>query len=319
METLKPSSMLKRIVQWVLLTAIFIFLGRIVWENWNQVREAHFTLRVGPLLVSTLIFIASYFIQIWAWYLITLKLGIAIPLKETLESWFYSQLGKYLPGKIWLFLSRLYLYGSKGKSKKTITVAFYLETVTLVMAAGLIFLVSLFSLREIPSSYWGISPLWFIPFFLLAFVFLHPKVLQVTLNKILGLLKRDPIAISISYGETLWVLGVCVLSWGVGGIGFYFFVDSVFPVVLKDFVFLTGALAISSTLGLIALFAPSGLGVREGVLVYFLSAIMPSSVAVILSILTRLWMTFIEIGLIGMVYLVGNIKRKKKESEHVKT
>ena len=75
---------------------------------------------------------------------------------------------------------------------------------------------------------------------------------------------------------------------------------------------MTGALAISSTLGLIALFAPSGLGVREGVLVYFLSAIMPSSVAVILSILTRLWMTFIEIGLIGMVYLVGNIRRKKE-------
>jgi hypothetical protein len=180
-------------------------------------------------------------------------------------------------------------------------------------------LVSLFFLREIPSFYWRISPSWFIPFFILAFLFLHPKVLQETLNRILGLLKRDPISISISYGETLWVLGVCVLSWAVGGIGFYLFVDSVFPVASKDFLFLTGALAISSTLGLIALFAPSGLGVREGVLVYFLSAIMPSSVAVILSILTRLWMTFIEIGLIGVVYLVGNIKGERKESEHVKT
>jgi uncharacterized membrane protein YbhN (UPF0104 family) len=315
LETLTPktSSILKRIVQWMLLVAIFIFLGRIVWENWNQVRGAHFSLRVGPLLVSTLIFIASYFIQIWAWYLITLKLGIAIPIQETLESWFYSQLGKYLPGKVWLFLSRLYLYGSKGKSKKTITVALYFETVTLVMAAGLIFLVSLFSLREIPSSYWGISPPWFIPFFILAFLFLHPKVLQETINRILGLLKRDPISISISYGETLWVFGVCVLSWGVGGIGFYLFVDSVFPVASKDFLFLTGALAISSTLGLIALFAPSGLGVREGVLVYFLSAIMPSSVAVILSILTRLWMTIIEIGMIGVVYLIDKLRKKGVE------
>jgi hypothetical protein len=306
-------------VKWAIALAIFALLGKMVWENWNQVREASFAFRLLPFLLSTLLFILSYFVQVWAWYLITLRLGIALPLRETVGIWFYSQLGKYLPGKVWLLLSRFYFYHSKGKSKKSITVALYLETVTLVMAAGLIFLVSLFSLREIPSSYRGISPPWFIPFFILAFLFLHPKVLQETINRILGLLKRDPISISISYGETLWVLGVCVLSWGVGGIGFYLFVDSVFPVASKDFLFLTGALAISSTLGLIALFAPSGLGVREGVLVYFLSAIMPSSVAVILSILTRLWMTFIEIGLIGVVYLVGNIKGERKESEHVKT
>jgi uncharacterized membrane protein YbhN (UPF0104 family) len=69
--------------------------------------------------------------------------------------------------------------------------------------------------------------------------------------------------------------------------------------------FLTGALAISSTLGLIAIFAPSGLGVREGALVYILSFMMATPVAVILSILTRIWITLIEIGLIGMVYLIG--------------
>ena len=73
---------------------------------------------------------------------------------------------------------------------------------------------------------------------------------------------------------------------------------------------MTGALAISSTLGLLALFAPSGLGVREGVLVYLLSLIMPSTVAVILSILTRLWMSFIEIGGMGVVYLIGLTQKK---------
>jgi uncharacterized membrane protein YbhN (UPF0104 family) len=62
-------------------------------------------------------------------------------------------------------------------------------------------------------------------------------------------------------------------------------------------------------LGLIAVFAPMGLGVREGILVYFLSYLMPSAVAVVISILTRLWMTFIEIGLIGMIYLVGKFRQ----------
>ena len=83
--------------------------------------------------------------------------------------------------------------------------------------------------------------------------------------------------------------------------------------------FLTGALAISSTLGLIALFAPSGLGVREGALVYILSFMMATPVTVILSVLTRIWMTLIEIGLIGVVYLLRKFQRREKRKEHGET
>jgi uncharacterized membrane protein YbhN (UPF0104 family) len=105
---------------------------------------------------------------------------------------------------------------------------------------------------------------------------------------------------------------VCIISWAIGGVGFYLFVDAVYPVAPQYILFLTGALAISSTLGLIAIFAPSGLGVREGALVYLLLLMVPPPVAVIISILTRIWMTLIEIGLIGMVYLIS---RFQKESE----
>jgi uncharacterized membrane protein YbhN (UPF0104 family) len=112
---------------------------------------------------------------------------------------------------------------------------------------------------------------------------------------------------------------VCIISWVIGGVGFYLFVDSVYPVAPPYILFLTGALAISSTLGLIAIFAPSGLGVREGALVYLLLLMMPAPVAVIISILTRIWMTLIEIGLIGMVYLLGQIQQRKKRKAHGET
>jgi uncharacterized membrane protein YbhN (UPF0104 family) len=296
----------------VILAAIFVCLGRMVWENWNEVREASLTLSPFHLILSTIFSVFWYLIQIVAWYLITLRLGIAIPLLETLKSWYYSQLGKYLPGKVWLFLGRFYFYDSEGKSKKALTVALYFETLTMIMAASLVFLFSLLFLREVKPFYSGISPMALIPVFVVAFLFLHPKVLETLFNRILRYLKREPIALAISYPEVLGILGVCVLSWVAGGIGFYFFVDGVFPVPPRYFLFLTGALAISSTLGLVALFAPSGLGVREGVLVYLLSAMMPVPVAVILSVLTRLWMTFIEIGMIGVVYLMDQLRWKKR-------
>ena len=310
----------KRFLKWALVVVIFACLGRIVWANWAQVREAPFSFQILPLTLSILLFAFSYFIQIWAWYLITLKLGIAISVQETLRSWFYSQLGKYVPGKVWLFLSRFYFYDSKGKSKKVVTVALYYETVTLIMATMILFLASLFFLEGTPSLSFGIPPAGLILLFLLGLLFLHPKILQRIMNVVLGRLRRKPLSLSISYLSVLWILAVCVLSWVIGGVGFYLFVRSVFPVDPRYLLFLTGALAISSTLGLIVLFAPSGLGVREGVLVYLLSSIMPSSVAVILSVLTRLWMTFIEIGLIGMVYIVVKLRKGvERRDRHVKT
>jgi uncharacterized membrane protein YbhN (UPF0104 family) len=310
----------KLVLKWIIVIAIFFFLGRMVWENWIQVKEAPLTFNPFLLLLSTFIFVLSYFIQIWAWYLITLKLGIAVSIYETLESWFYSQLGKYLPGKVWLLLSRYYFYESKGKSKKAISVALYLETVTVIMAAGLIFLAAVALYEGARPFYSGNQFWWLSLLFVLAFISIHPRILQKILNWTLIKFKREPLSLSISYLEVLWILLICILSWIVGGIGFYLFVESVFSVSLSHILFLTGALAISSILGLVAIFAPSGLGVREGTLVYLLSFIMPVSVAVIISILTRIWMTLIEIGLIGVVYLLSKILEGfGKRDPYVKT
>jgi glycosyltransferase 2 family protein len=309
----------KLALKWMIIFAIFVFLGKMVWNNWNQVKDTPFTLQPFPLILSTLIFAFTYFIQTWVWYLITLKLKIALSPSETLKTWFFSQLGKYLPGKIWLLLGRFYYYESRGKSKKSISVALYFETVTVIIAGGLIFLAALIFHREIRLFYSWRHPGWLILLFLLGFIFLHPRVLQKILNWTLVQLKREPISLSISYSDILLILFVCIVSWIIGGIGFYLFVDAVYPVAPRYILFLTGALAISSTLGLIAIFAPSGLGVREGALVYLLSLMMATPVAVIIAVLTRIWMTLIEIGLIGMVYLLGQLQQRKKRKAHGET
>ncbi len=312
----KSSPRYLQVLRWAIVFAIFLFLGKMVWNNWNQVKDASFTFEIFPLILSTLIFAFSYLIQIWAWYLITLKLKIAISFRETLESWLYSQLGKYLPGKVWLLLSRFYFYESRGKPKKAISIALYLETATIVMAAGLMFLAALIFFKEVRPFYTGRQSMWLAFLFLSGFISLHPRVLQKILNWVLVRFKREPISLSISYSNILWILFVCIISWIVGGVGFYLLVDSVYSVAPQYILFLTGALAISSTVGLIALFAPSGLGVREGVLVYLLSFMMATPVAVIVSILTRIWMTLIEIGLIGVVYLLRQLQNQKKRKEH---
>jgi len=319
LKSQKEKSLFLKFLQWAIVVAIFFFLGRMVWENWIQVKEAPFTLKSFPLLLSTFIFIFSYFIQIWAWYLITVKLEIAINFQETLESWFYSQLGKYLPGKVWLLLGRFYFYESKGKSREKISLALYLEVLTILLAAGLLSVIGTVSFKEANPFYPKKENWWMFLLLILVFLSLYPKFLQKILNWILILFRKEPVILSISYRDISWILLVCIFSWIIGGIGFWIFVDSVFSISSQHILFLTGALAFSSILGLIAIFAPSGLGVREGALVYLLSYTMPGSVAVIISILTRIWMTLIEIGLIGVVYLLSKIRKGlEKRDQHVK-
>ena len=293
----------KQIAKWTLILIIFAFLGKMVRDHWDEIRNASFTLRLIPFGLGTFLFIVAYFIQVGAWYLVTLKVGIALNFRETAAAWFYSQLGKYLPGKVWILIGRFYLYESKGRGKQAISLALYFETITMLMAAGLISLIALapVGVRWIdPRGGWFPILLFSLGFF---FLILHPRVLEKMINPILSILGRNPLRLSVSYWDMLWILFVNLLAWCLGGLGFYFFIDSIFPVTRDYVLFLSGALALSSILGLVAVFAPGGLGVREGVLVYLLSHIIPGGVAVVLSVLTRVWMTLIEVGLVGMIYL----------------
>ena len=61
----------------------------------------------------------------------------------------------------------------------------------------------------------------------------------------------------------------------------------------------TGALAAACVLGFFSILTPSGLGVRELVLAFALTPIVGKAEAGILAIAARLWMTFVELVVMG--------------------
>ena len=61
----------------------------------------------------------------------------------------------------------------------------------------------------------------------------------------------------------------------------------------------TGVMSLAYLLGLINIFAPSGIGVREGVLIYLLSYIMPTPLALIAAVILRIKAIIIDWVLIG--------------------
>jgi len=71
---------------------------------------------------------------------------------------------------------------------------------------------------------------------------------------------------------------------------------------------LCGIYALSHVVGLIALFAPGGLGVREGALAVQLGRLLPSGIAEALAIGIRIWFTLIELLCYFVVLLFSRSK-----------
>ena len=66
---------------------------------------------------------------------------------------------------------------------------------------------------------------------------------------------------------------------------------------------LVSAYTLAWITGSVAIFAPGGLGVREGVMTLLLSPILPVPLAIALSFITRVWITVFE----AVVFFVGLI------------
>ena len=109
-----------------------------------------------------------------------------------------------------------------------------------------------------------------------------------------------------------------ICNWLVVGVGFYMLVCSIYPVPASQFLYVAGIDGLSCIIGILAVFTPSGLGVREGIILLGLGLIMPKEYAVIISLVTRLWQTVAEFMLIGIAIVINRgMKFYKKKKEKV--
>jgi uncharacterized membrane protein YbhN (UPF0104 family) len=91
------------------------------------------------------------------------------------------------------------------------------------------------------------------------------------------------------------------------GTGFYMLASSLYPLPVSELLFVGGVYGLSAIIGIISIFAPSGIGVREGIMVLGLSLIMPSEYAVIIGVVSRLWATVAELILVLGAFIAEKI------------
>lgn len=76
----------------------------------------------------------------------------------------------------------------------------------------------------------------------------------------------------------------------LSGTAYYFITLGVYPSLkLTDAAFVIGAASMASAISMLAVFAPGGLGVREGVQALLLALVMPAPIALVVVVVTRVW------------------------------
>ena len=132
-------------------------------------------------------------------------------------------------------------------------------------------------------------------------VALHPRILLGSLNYALKKVKKEPIKTTYSYAALCASFPFYLLFWAAMGVGFALCVNSMVAVRLHDVPALSSVYALSYIGGLLALFSPAGLGIREGMMAYMLTGYFPAPLPSVISVFARVWATAFEVIIFLMV------------------
>jgi len=276
--------------------AILLFLGLYVYRSTQELGSYEFSLNVGSLAVATGLIMLSALMSPLLWGLILracLRTGLGW--RDGLWVWYLSQVSRYLPGNVWNYVSRVYLGSERGIPASNSVLSMVLEIMMVLLGQAIVFLLSLpFWLEGRQES------LWVLLILPIGLIILNPRVF----NGLLGVLARrsgmgEPPLVRLSPGLVAGLLALFTLVGLVVGSAFYFFAKALQPISLSNLPAVAGLVNLSLIVGFLTPFAPYGLGVREGLLTVLLSQFVPTPVAALIALASRLWMTLAE--LIGLL------------------
>jgi hypothetical protein len=292
----------------LLLVVIFLFLGRYVFSNFDDLKNATITLDRSWLLASFLVAAVYVFSYSLIWQYITMGNGCAIPLWKAITVRVYSEFGKYVPGRALGLGMVVFSYSRYAQAKKTVSSCLFLEYLANMLGALFTFIISLCFVRDATFQAYRSGALFSTGAF---FVLIHPKCLEFFANIVLKRTRFGAVSFKISYSQVLFIIFLNVVNWVILGSAMFLFINAVHGIPATSFVHVTGLIALASLAGLLSLFTPAGLGVREGLLVVLLLPIMPRAVASVVAVGSRLLLLVAESTLFCGVFLVNGWKRAR--------
>ena len=284
----------RRAVKVLLGGVVLVFLGLNIYRAWRDASHFQWNVRPWPLVISFTLTLAFSFMTGGGWNLMVRYLGGSLALRKGMKVYFISNLGWYLPGKVWYTVGRAYLGQQQGVSVGVISTSVLMEMALSLTSSALMATLALPLMSPLlgaKSLYLGIAVL------VLGLTVLHPALMKPALTLLERLLPgpKQTINPPLRYSVMMGLLVGYLFLWGFVGASFFVLINAIYPLPLAWLPTVVAIYAISWIAGFLTPFAPSGLGVREGMMILLLGQYLPVPAVTSTAILFRLWLILAEV------------------------
>jgi uncharacterized membrane protein YbhN (UPF0104 family) len=287
-----PRGRLKTVVRMAALFVALVFMAALIASQWQALQSYQWQFRPVWLIPSFALLAAAWLLELSVWRFVLAGLGGRLRWRRASQTWFLSNIVRYIPGNIWQFLGMAELAADDGVSRVATFASIGVHQV-LVTLVGIVLAAVYFALAG--QDAWPETVralLWLAPLLL---ILCSPPILRRSLNWLLRMLKRPPIDVTLTWGQVGAAMLGYAAVWLLMGSGFAFLAGSITPITAAQFVALVAAWAAAYVIGYLSILTPSGLGVRELVMIVLLTPLFPAPVPTVIALTARLWMVLVEI------------------------
>ena len=301
--------------QLVLAVLVLGFVGRSIVSNWGELSSLDVTLHPKPLwiVMAAVTVWITYALLIEAWRRILLGWNQSLRFDQAVPIWCLSNLGRYLPGKVWsiaglaVLAQRVGVAGWAAAGSALAMQALAVGTGALVVAIWAPTAAA--PTIEASSAARLLSPVLLVISALVAFAAVAALAWKPLANIVARVAGPKFELRPLPASTALIAASVTLASWLAYGVAFWLLAHGLFDAGQLTLQVSIGVFAAGYIVGLLALFAPGGVGMRELVFIALLGPLMRYDVALALAVASRLLLTGTEIG----AALVALALNRKKE------
>jgi hypothetical protein len=297
-----------------LLLIVVWFVGDSLHEsirdvNWAKIRFQPAVFLLGVFIVfSSVLFIGTKGVQYIYRHLDDIRLS-------SIQSFILlslPQLGKYLPSKFFALAGHTAVAKTFGigivvsGSVTFLLMGFGLASATLIGMVLLLFHVSTEFLKLLlPGCGVGIA--------ILSVLILFPDLYWQMVNTVLALFERPKIVVTTSPKIMAELFILLLLQNGLYMLGVSLIVLGAIDLSVSMLPMLVGSVCLANVIGFLAIFAPAGIGVREGILLLMLTPSVGPGIAGLIAVLMRAIQTIVDCILGFSGFTVYQLLRKENK------
>jgi glycosyltransferase 2 family protein len=289
---------LLRAAGWLLAVVVVVLVGRELLADLRQLRAQ--PVSISPtwwlIVLSGALFLSAHAVLVQTWRTVLGSWDATLPFWTAARIWSVSSLGRYLPGKIWQIGAMGAMARDVGVSAVAASGSAILGTLVNLVAGFAVALLAGRTLLDRSSGEAGTRGAMLLVALATAALLLAPVVLP-RLTPWLGRRMGRPVDVRLPARAVLSALVGNVIAWLLYGAAFQLFMTGLLGTTAGGYPEYLAAYTISYLVGYLVLFAPAGIGAREGAMVTVLAyaGLATRPEAALVALASRLWLTLLEV------------------------